>query len=343
MPSPLPTVWFTKNINPTLHRVRQVAQSGRYRVLASHTSTDASYLGAAHQGFTEPTPIEERAYLNYLLEKVQENGVQAIVGGRFAALLARHRAELEALGCHLIVPSADPDSYGLCEDKARFYQVFSGRIPMPETRAVRDWAALEDAARELEARHGSACFKPARGIFGIGFRILSQGGDLKHFLGGNNLRMSYAAAELLFRNQALPNMLVMETLPGHEYSIDALARGGELLTGVIRRKVGGLGNVQVAVDLPQLREWTALLARELQMDGLFNAQFKEDTAGVPRLLEVNARASGGLPISAALSGLPLGLLEVDSHFGAALGDLSFAPGRRVTDTQEVVELPVGLN
>ncbi|WP_161882385.1 ATP-grasp domain-containing protein [Deinococcus alpinitundrae] len=343
MPSSLPTVWFTKNINPTLHRIRQVAQSGRYRVVASHTSTDASYLGAADLGLTEPTPIAEEAYLDYVLETLRQKNVQALVGGRFAALLARHRAELENLGCRLIVPSAEPDSYELCEDKARFYGIFSGRIPMPETRAVRDWDALEGAARDLEARHGSACLKPARGIFGIGFRILTPGGDLKHFLSGNTTRMSYAAAELLFRDQALPNMLVMETLPGSEYSIDALARGGELLTGVIRKKVGGLGNVQVAVDLPQLREWTALLARELKMDGLFNAQFKEDAAGVPRLLEVNARASGGLPISAALSGLPLGLLEVDSHFGAPLGDLSYAPGRRVTDTQEVVELPVGLN
>ena len=343
MPPSLPTVWFTKNINPTLHRVRQVAQSGRYRVLASHTSADASYLGAAHLGFTEPTPIEEGAYLDYVLETVRAQHVQAIVGGRFAAMLARHRTELERLGCRLIVPSLDPKSFELCEDKARFYDLFSGRIPMPETRAVRDWAALESAARDLEARHGSACFKPARGIFGIGFRILIHGSDLKHYLSGNTTRMSYAAAELLLSGQALPKLLVMETLPGFEYSIDALARGGELLTGVIRRKVGGLGNVQVAVDLPQLREWAALLARELQMDGLFNAQFKEDAAGMPRLLEVNARASGGLPISAALSGLPLGLLEVDSHFGAALGDLGFAPGRRVTETQEVIALPVGLN
>lgn len=334
-----PTVWFSKNISPTLQRIRQVRRSGRYRVLASHTSPDAGYLGAADHGFVEPPVPSPAHYLKYVLQTVREHTIQALVAGRYAAHLAQHRAEVEAAGCRLIVPSRESASFELCEDKTRFYGAFAGRIPMPETRPVQSWPEMQAAARDLEARHGSACIKPARGIFGIGFRILTQGDDLKYFLSGNHLRLSYPAAELLFKDQELPVMLVMETLPGHEYSIDALARGGELLTCVIRRKLVGLGNLQTAVEHPRMREWTALLCRELQMDGLFNAQFREDGHGQPKLLEVNARASGGLPISSALSGLDLGLLEVDAHFGVPLGDLTFAAGKRVTESQEVIELP----
>ena len=210
---------------------------------------------------------------------------------------------------------------------------------MPETRTVENWDELLAAALELEAQHGSACFKPARGIYGLGFRILSREPQLQAFLAGDQLHLTYQAAELLFRDQVWPPMLVMETLPGVEYSIDALARSGELLTCVQRCKVGGLGNVQTAVDRSDLRGYAALLASELQMDGLFNVQFKEDALGLPRLLEVNARASGGLAISAGLSGLKLGLLEVDAHFDVALGDLTFEAGRRVTDAREVIVLP----
>ncbi|TSA81382.1 ATP-grasp domain-containing protein [Deinococcus detaillensis] len=338
-PDALPPVWFSKNISPTLQRIRQVKRSGRYRVLASHTSPDAGYLGAADHGFVEPAMPSAAAYLKYVLQTVREHNIAALVAGRYAAHLAQHRAEIGAAGCRLIVPSTDPASFERCEDKAHFYQTFAEHIPMPETRPVHNWPEMLAAARELEAEYGSACIKPARGIFGIGFRILTEGDDLKYFLSGNPLRLSYPAAELLFKDQELPVMLVMETLPGFEYSIDALARGGELLTCVIRRKLVGLGNLQTAVEHPQMREWTALLCRELQMDGLFNAQFREDKHGQPKLLEVNARASGGLPISAALSGLELGLLEVDSHFGVPLGDLTFAAGRRVTESQEVIALP----
>ena len=343
MPPPIsPTVWFTKNINPTLQRVREVAQSGRYRVLASHTSPDASYLGAAQAAFVEPTDIEPEEYPDYALEVVRRYQVQALIGGRNVATLAERRADFEALGCRLILPSRSSQSFERCYDKADFYQMFSERLPMPETRSVQSWEALRLAARDLEARHGSACFKPARGIYGLGFRILSDGNELKRFLGGDQLRLSYAAAELLLAGQDLPTLLVMQTLPGVEYSVDALSHGGELRTLVMRRKDGGLGNVQTAVDDSRLREWTALLARDLEMDGLFNAQFKEDADGLPRLLEVNARASGGLSISAALSGLKLGLLEVDAHFGFPLGDLAFAPGKRVTQASEVIELrPAG--
>ena len=339
----LPTVWFTKNINPTLHRVRELAQSGRYHVLASHVSPDASYLSEAHEAFLEPHPLEAERYPDYVLEMVRSRGVQAVVGGRYVSALVERRADFEAAGCHLIVAGLNAESFDLCDDKARFYEVFSERIPMPETVPVQSWAELEAAALELEARHGSACFKPARGVYGHGFRILTprhqtRGSELERFLGGDHIRISYEAAALLLGHQELPPLLAMQTLPGREYSVDALARRGELLTGVVRCKVGGLGNVQVSVDAPALREWVALLASELQIDGLFNAQFKEDETGQPRLLEVNARASGGLAISAALSGLRLGLLEVDAHFGAPLGDLSFTPGKRVTDAREVITL-----
>ncbi|WP_293913748.1 ATP-grasp domain-containing protein [Deinococcus sp.] len=341
--APLPTIWFTKNINPTLHRVREVAQSGRYHVLASHVSPDASYLGEAHEAFLEPHPLEPGRYPDYVLDMVRARGVRAVVGGRYVSALAERRADFGAAGCHLIVAGQSADSFDLCDDKARFYKVFSGRIPMPETVPVQSWDELEAAALELETRHGSACFKPARGIYGHGFRILTprhqtRSSELERFFGGDHLRISYEAAALLLGHQDLPPLLAMQTLPGKEYSVDALARRGTLLTCVVRRKIGGLGNVQMSQGAPELREWVALLARELKMDGLFNAQFREDETGAPRLLEVNARASGGLAISAALSGLKLGLLEVDAHFGAPLGDLSFTPGRRVTDAREVITL-----
>ena len=46
----------------------------------------------------------------------------------------------------------------------------------------------------------------------------------------------------------------------------------------------------------------AALTRVLNLTGVYNIQFKDDDAGVPHLLEINSRASGGLPM-AALSGL----------------------------------------
>ena len=113
MPS-LPTVWFTKNLNPTLHRVREAAQSGRYHVLASHISPDASYLGAAHQGFLEPADILADDYLAWLLDQVESRRVRALVGGRHIRTLAAHRAELSELGCRLILPSLEAQTFELC-------------------------------------------------------------------------------------------------------------------------------------------------------------------------------------------------------------------------------------
>ena len=55
-------------------------------------------------------------------------------------------------------------------------------------------------------------------------------------------------------------------------------------------------------DNPDMMNVAAALTKTLGLRGVYNIQFKDDSEGAPYLLEINSRASGGLPM-AMLSGL----------------------------------------
>jgi carbamoylphosphate synthase large subunit len=133
----------------------------------------------------------------------------------------------------------------------------------------------------------------------------------------------------------------MQHLPGIERSVDAVAWRGELAAAVVRRKAGGLGvsNVQLLEDHPQIVEYVRLLARHYQLSGIFNVQFRDDESGVPHILEINARASGGLRISMA-SGLNFPLIAVQLALGSITPQQVPAPtlGLRLAEAKEVLSL-----
>jgi hypothetical protein len=104
----------------------------------------------------------------------------------------------------------------------------------------------------------------------------------------------------LVRTQRPRDLLVMEHLPGPERSIDCLAEEGRLIAAVARVKHESWQELEIsgaAVDL------AATLTRRYELSGIFNVQTR-DARGVPHLLEVNPRMSGGI-LYACQSGLAL--------------------------------------
>lgn len=103
--------------------------------------------------------------------------------------------------------------------------------------------------------------------------------------------------------RALPLMLLMHTLEGAERSVDCVAWQGELAAAVVRRK-SPAGGGQYLEDRPDLVQAARQIARRYRLSGIFNVQTKDDLRrrdGEPRahMLEINARASGGLRYSMA--------------------------------------------
>jgi predicted ATP-grasp superfamily ATP-dependent carboligase len=108
-----------------------------------------------------------------------------------------------------------------------------------------------------------------------------------------------------------PELMVMEFLEGEEYSIDCLAKSGELIAAVPRRKGGG--RIRILENNKELMELAEVFTEEFKLDYIFNIQVKYNQ-GLPKLLEINPRMSGGLYFS-CLSGVNFPYLAVKLLLG----------------------------
>ena len=299
-------IWFNHNFSSTTQLIQSLKAEGGYRVTASHKRADAVMLTAADRALLEPdmTPEsreeEVERYLGWALGVCQEHQIEVLIPERYKLELAQHQARFEEVGTRLLV-AAEPDVLALVENKAALYAALPpDLVPIPLHRVVQTAAELDAALQELEYSRSDhkLCVKPVEGIFASGFRVLDEV-HLSHLL-RNALIVSPAhLRDLMLEAEEPAALLVMRYLAGDERSVDCLAHEGELVRCVVRRKGD---SAQVLEDNPELVQMAAGLTRALNLTGVYNIQFKDDEQGVPYLLEINSRASGGLPM-AMLSGL----------------------------------------
>ncbi len=265
--------------------------------LVSHSQPDSPSLEVAHQGFLEPKALLGEAYLEYCLERCRELEVEVFVPAKLMAPIADAQERFEANGTRVLTV-ADGGVLRHLDRKAEFLAAFDTSIcPIPEFRVFRtleefDSAVLELGGSTVSPTGQKLCFKPSRGIYGHGFRVLTPRESLKNLLSGDTLKMSFERARAVFSgSQFFEPMLLMHYCEGVERSIDALAYQGQLVQAVVRRK--DAEGVQMLEHNDAVLEVAGKLAQKYRLSGVFNFQLKEKE-GVPQMLEINARPSGGL-------------------------------------------------
>jgi carbamoyl-phosphate synthase large subunit len=125
---------------------------------------------------------------------------------------------------------------------------------------------------------------------------------------------------------ALPqdgSILVQEYLPGEEYSVDVYVRGdGRVIAAVPRERMktdSGIAVTARTVDVPEVIEAARRVAEEIGVRYVANVQFKRAADGIFKLLEVNPRFPGTLPLTIA-AGVDMPKLMVDEVAGRKLPD-----------------------
>jgi len=304
-----PRVLFTKNFSVTSAQIRALEDSP-YEVWASHSDPHHGMLAAAPHTLTEPRGLLGDDYVAWLLGTCAEHGFDLVLPGKERERLAAYRDTFAAQGTQLVVP-ADEATQRHLERKDEFLRGWDTDIlPIPRWTTFQSVAEFDAACAQLRQDGVRLCMKPARGIYASGFRVLTERPDLAPFLRGELYQLSVAAARELLAAGELPVMLLMHTLEGAERSIDCVAWEGRLIRAVVRRK-GAHG--QVIEDRPDLVEAAARIAQHYALSGIFNFQTK-DQAGAAHMLEINARASGGLRYSMA-AGVNFARLLLDAATG----------------------------
>ncbi|MCD2452867.1 ATP-grasp domain-containing protein [Methylicorpusculum oleiharenae] len=308
-------IWFNKtfsSIHSVLRNLRQADYEKNITLIISHIHRHAPGMAVADESYIEPDDLSDEQYLEWALRFCRQHRIDWFWPGKAAAIIAQNQDRFLADNVRILLV-AEPAVLALLNDKAAFYAVLGREIALPpDAVAVNSLSEFDQAFNSLRIKHPKLCVKPAVSVFGLGFRIIDESrSSITHLLKG--IEHQIALSELRFGMERTPQfetLLVMEYLPGHEWSVDCVATNGKLWCAVQRKKPLSAGLGQIIDDNPDIAAMVQRLTRHYRLNGLFNIQFKEGIFG-PRLLEINARPSGGVGM-ACLSGVNLAKIALQT-------------------------------
>jgi biotin carboxylase len=263
--------------------------------------------------YTETEPLfEGYAYVEYCLDFCKRNKIGIFIPRLKMLEIAQHVAQFDAIGTKVMICR----DIALLENmmiKDRFYQSIEGTgvVEIPDYHVVKTAEQFKAAYENLIAKGHRVCFKPTDSEGGMGFRVIDNTRNaLDDLYGHVSLNISFEQAYAIFAStDEFNDIMVMELLEDIEYSIDCIATStGRLLAAIPRRK--NEGRLYLLEEVPELIEIAERVADRFQIPYAYNIQVKYNK-GVPKLLEINPRMSGGLYIT-CLSGLNIPYLAVQS-------------------------------
>ena len=175
----------------------------------------------------------------------------------------------------------------LGDDKHALYEWASTHVP----EYIGGWQLLSD---ELRLEGNELFLKPVQGRGARGCRVITR--DEAAFLREHE-------------GENASNWLLMEVLPGTEWSVDTyIAHDGTFVYVVPRERLALTGGISIkgkTVRHEQVISQTKdLLSRE-EFRGPVQVQWKADKNSNPKLVEINPRLSGGLMITKAAGADPI--------------------------------------
>ncbi len=308
-------IWFNKNfssIHAVLRNLRNTDNAKEISLIFSHTHQHAPGMAVADECYLEPDDLNNAEYLEWAIRFCRQKRIDLLWPGKAATLIVENRERFAAEGVQ-IVAVADTEVLELLHDKARFYQRLDENIArLPNTVLVNTLDEFDQAYAQLRQKHEKLCVKPAKSVFGLGFRVIDeQQESVTHLLSGIEYQMPLQDLRSgMAQLQTFGDLLVMEYLSGHEWSVDCAASNGQLWCAVQRKKPLQAGQGQMIDNQPEIAEMVERLTRHFALNGLFNIQFKQGKDG-PRLLEINPRPSGGVGM-AMLSGANLATIALQA-------------------------------
>ncbi len=320
-------VWFNHGMDliaDVLDVIKEVGDPD-LRLVASHARSSATSI-VADEFHHEPDGLVDGKYVDWCLGFAKQHNIDLFVPSRTSGLISGELDRFHESGIRVLIPGRLPVMKAI-QHKTQLYQLLGdGVAAIPEWRIVNDLAGFEQAYAELRQRHKRVCFKPASGVFAHGFRVVAESGSAYQRLMKSGpytatSEIGLAEARLVFGEKAsFEDLVVLQYLPGRERSVDCLAHDGRLVTCITRFKE--THSSQLIEKNPVIEEAINGIVGKLQLTGIFNVQFKDGEDGVPYLLEINSRMSGGLKKACTAANMALPYWAVRLALGTArVGDV----------------------
>ncbi|MFI5674043.1 ATP-grasp domain-containing protein [Streptomyces cellulosae] len=288
-------VWLNRTYAENVFFMDQLRRNPSDRAVeihATHGDADSPVLAAADTADLEPEGLSPAAYVEYALDQCVRRGIDVFVPRLQQAAIVAHRADFEAAGTALLAPP--PEAVAVFHDKVIAYEAVQAiGAPVPPWWRVRSADELVAAVEELEADGHKACFKPASGAGGVGFRVITRSPFSLMQL--NGFPSPYVPLDLVLealeQAEEAVDWLVMPRLEQPEVSVDCLTGPDNRIRMAIGRTKNGRRRGFTLSE--QWLEPARRIAEGFGLHYLSNIQFRM-FGDTPVLMDVNTRPAGGL-------------------------------------------------
>lgn len=297
-------IWFNQWFTTAAHFIDMIkynADGMEFEVYGTSNNEHAAYLSYCDAAFIEPD-IAGEDYIEFCLRFCKIHRINIFVPRKENVLIAKNLSKFEQIGVKVLV-CPDAPLMEMLDDKEATYKlmqqhpILKTAVNIPDYIIVNNAESFKEAYTALRKKGHKVCFKPVIGEGGNGFRLVQEQPDSieELFYQGINANISFDSAyEILKQQTVFPPLMVLEYLEGHEYSIDCLSYDGKLMAAIPRKK--GKGRLRELEDNPVLLKLAKDINDTLKIPFIYNIQVKYQN-GIPKLLEINPRMSGGLHYS----------------------------------------------
>jgi len=225
-----------------------------------------------------------------IIESARREKIKVLVPIRTDDLapLARNVKRLKEIGVIPTLPTENPELIQTMTNKGDAYGALTKLgISVPNHFRVNDLDSMREAAYSLGYPDVPVCVKPVVADGSRGFRILNEKMDKKRlfFQEKPSSVLSDLDSVCSVLGDEFPEMLVMEYLPGKEYTVDVLCREGTTYTVVPRLRTQMTAGISTDAVLSKdehygyICELSEKIVRGFRLSYNIGVQVREDRNG----------------------------------------------------------------
>ena len=278
-------------------------------------------------------PASDENYVDALLQVCKEEKVDVLIPGISQELpkLQARVSEFDEIGTKVSVSGGE--GLLIANDKIALYEYMKAHdFTISEFRVVRSLDSFAEACHAIGYPEKAVCVKMKDGSGSRGIRILDPSKSRFDIFAEEKPNSFFTTYEdmlsILQEAEQMPELMVMDYLPGMEYSVDLLADHGKTLYIVGRESNVIQASIPQEATLAYNQEAykvSEAIVESLKLDGNVDLDFKFDSEGHPQLMEINPRLAATLSVIAA-GGCNLLYLRIKQLLGEDLPEVKINYG-----------------
>ncbi len=270
------------------------------RIIGTDALPEAIGFHLVDKGHVVP-PGDAPDYIDVLSGLVEREGVNVIIpcSDEEVLALSRHKDAYRARGVAILCSPYDVTAVAI--DKGSMLTFLQERgLSLPRFHLPTTLGGLFQAAEDLGYPARPVVVKPRRGRGGRGVKVLREDINVLQTRDSHEMKLKWFAEAL---GQHVEGLVLMEYLPGQDYSVDVLADGGRFLYVVPRKRIKAiLGPSQVGETVwnQPVVDMVEAVVKAFGFDSNVNIQLKcAASDDRPMVYEINPRVSGTIVAGSA--------------------------------------------